>query len=1685
VDILQDPSLPVALVNGDEPLNCQVSSVQLDATNSTLGTNGTYSWVTADGNFASGENTLSPTIDVPGTYQLIILGGGNVCEDTATVVIPIDTINPAIIPAPDAVLTCEVTALELAAQVTTASGQSEINWLGQSGMTYVSPDSLTVSAVTPGTYGLVVTDPQNGCTETVFTEVSEDTELPDIAIDPPATITCSTAAVDLDAANSSNGANFTYQWKAPDGSVLTETSNLLSGIDEPGMYTLQIENTENGCLDSLQVEVEENINYPTVSIEPTDILDCVNTSFNLESNASSNGASLDYQWTTPDGNILSGVDASNPLIDAPGDYILAVTDESNDCVTMDTIKVDQDIEAPTVDAGAGTELTCSITSYTLSGTAAGNGQMDISWSTADGNITGDANTLDPEINSAGTYVLEATNVSNGCTSTSEVIVTADTELPNTVIASPDLLDCLTDEVTLDGSGSDSGANFIYEWSTPNGSIQGDITDASVLANTPGTYTLEVVNSDNDCINTASVTVDQDIEAPTAAAGALDTLNCYDPSLQLSGAASSQGPDFAYEWTTPDGNLLNGETSLSPTVDAAGTYELLVTNLVNNCTATDVVNIVEDFETPEAAAAEADVLTCSLTAANLDATASSQGGIYTYSWTTNDGNLVNGSDGLSPLIDAPGTYLLEVMNTRSGCTTTTTVEVQEDVAIPEAEAGDSPTLTCAATSIALDGTASSQGNFSYEWSGPSIISGQSGTAPVVDVPGTYSILVTNLDNDCVAEDLVEVLQDIETPTVLIESADILNCELESQQLDASNSSQGGIFEYSWSTDSDGNIVQNGQTPSPTIDQPGEYTLLITNTQNGCTETASITVDQDIEIPEVAAEDPVIITCDVPQITIDGSGSSSSGPFEYEWTTNDGNIVQGGNTLMPSVNEGGTYELLITNTVNHCTNQLTIEVDKDVEPPVAEAGQSQILNCTVESLNLDGSNSSTGDFSYEWSGPGVLSGNTTLNPQVDEPGIYTLLVTNNFNGCTSTDEVMIEQDIAQPVAQIADPVMLNCEVEDQNLDGTATNQGAIFEYEWTATINGNIVEGEDSLTPLINEPGTYTLFVLNTENGCTDTEEITVEQDITIPEIGAEEPEIITCVVPEIQIDASSSSAGNEFEYQWTTGDGNIISGSNSLNPLVNEGGVYELLITNTANHCTNLLTVEVEKDVEPPVAEAGTTQELNCDISSVTLDGNGSSTGDFSYEWEGPGLDNASDITTAVEEPGTYTLYVTNNFNGCVSSDEVVITQDIDVPVVAIDQPTLLTCEVQTITLDASSSSQGPTLIYQWTTPNGNIIQGADGLNPTVNEPGQYTLTIIDTDNDCENDLNIGVGQDIEAPNADAGDDYLMDCWEPTDELNGEGSSIGSEFVYEWSEEGGNILSGANTLNPVIDAPGIYTLEVMDMGNGCNDKDDVLVSRTVPLAAVDAVQPPCYGDPGHIYVPEVTSGTPPYVYSIDGGEEFFTGANFTNLGAGNYDVVVQDINGCEYESEISIVQPDSMVVLLTVDETEISFGEEHQIVAQVNVADEDISQIIWSNGETLSCDDCLTPVARPFYTTDYKVDVVSKNGCQDEAFLRIYVDRERSVYVPNVFSPNNDGANDVFYIFAQEGTVEKVKTFNIFNRWGEPVFEAYNFQPNDPTFGWDGFFRGELMNGAVFTWFAEIEFVDGTEELFEGDVLLFR
>jgi len=150
-------------------------------------------------------------------------------------------------------------------------------------------------------------------------------------------------------------------------------------------------------------------------------------------------------------------------------------------------------------------------------------------------------------------------------------------------------------------------------------------------------------------------------------------------------------------------------------------------------------------------------------------------------------------------------------------------------------------------------------------------------------------------------------------------------------------------------------------------------------------------------------------------------------------------------------------------------------------------------------------------------------------------------------------------------------------------------------------------------------------------------------------------------------------------------------------------------------------------------------------------------------------------------------------------------------------------------------------------------------------------------------------------------------------------------------------------------------------------------------------------------------------------------------------------------------------------------------------------LIWSPGDVLRCIDmfCFEGVVTTFNTITLKAIIYDVNGCSATDEMIISIDKSRKIYIPNAFSPNDNSSNDRFYIFGSERQVRKIKSFAIYNRWGDVLHEAFDFLPNDPSKGWDGTFKNEMQNPGVFVYRAEIEYMDGVIEVRTGDVTLVR
>ncbi len=232
-----------------------------------------------------------------------------------------------------------------------------------------------------------------------------------------------------------------------------------------------------------------------------------------------------------------------------------------------------------------------------------------------------------------------------------------------------------------------------------------------------------------------------------------------------------------------------------------------------------------------------------------------------------------------------------------------------------------------------------------------------------------------------------------------------------------------------------------------------------------------------------------------------------------------------------------------------------------------------------------------------------------------------------------------------------------------------------------------------------------------------------------------------------------------------------------------------------------------------------------------------------------------------------------------------------------------------------------------------------------------------------------------------------------------------------------------------------------------------------------------------------NGSPTYMYAINSPDEFQLNPNFNNLDAGDYNVFVQDIKGCEADTTLTIFPADSFSVNIITPDTEVELGNSVDIEAEVIANDPNVT-ITWDPAEGLSCPDCLTPTSFSPGTTTYEITIEDENGCISRDQVTITTVIKTPVFGPTVFTP--DGLNNTTFTLGFFSP--QVKSFNslrIYDRWGNLVYEGFGLPINDFTVGWDGKFKGDDVNPGVFTWIAEVDFIDNVIRTFTGSTTVAR
>ncbi len=298
------------------------------------------------------------------------------------------------------------------------------------------------------------------------------------------------------------------------------------------------------------------------------------------------------------------------------------------------------------------------------------------------------------------------------------------------------------------------------------------------------------------------------------------------------------------------------------------------------------------------------------------------------------------------------------------------------------------------------------------------------------------------------------------------------------------------------------------------------------------------------------------------------------------------------------------------------------------------------------------------------------------------------------------------------------------------------------------------------------------------------------------------------------------------------------------------------------------------------------------------------------------------------------------------------------------------------------------------------------------------------------------------------------------------------YFFEWSD--------SQIGNPAINLQaGFYQVNITD-DNGCIQSNTIVLTEPTPIQfEVNFIDPNCDGfETGQIQLDSIWGGTPPYSYALS-NDSFDLISNFQDLPGGTYSFNIMDDNECLTDTTSNLITPDIPVLYLD-DQLDVNLGCDILIPTSTN--NTNLIDIQWTNGMTLDCDTCLRPRAFPFEDTDYLVTVTSIDTCSTSDSISIHVVKIRDIFVPNIFSPNGDGFNDYFYINANK-SVASIKSMKIFNRWGALVYEGKDLPPNDRQSGWDGFFKGKLMNPGVYVWIAEVVYLDGAVSQSSGDVML--
>ena len=756
-------------------------------------------------------------------------------------------------------------------------------------------------------------------------------------------------------------------------------------------------------------------------------------------------------------------------------------------------------------------------------------------------------------------------------------------------------------------------------------------------------------------------------------------------------------------------------------------------------------------------------------------------------------------------------------------------------------------------------------------------------------------------------------------------------------------------------------------------------------------------------------------------------TASGGVTYSWTPATGLSATMGSTVNANPLVTTTYSVGGIN-ANGCANYTTTTVTVRPLPIITATSGTICIGQQTVALTA------SGGVTYSWTPATGLSASTgsTVNAS---PLVTTTYSVGGIdaNGCANYTTTTVT---VRPLPTIS---VTNGTICLGQQTATLTANGGIT-YSWTpatglSATTGSVVTANPSST------STYSIGGIDA-NGCANFTAAIVTVN-PLPTISVNNGTV--CIGQQ----SATLTATGASTYSWTpaTGLSSTTGAVIVANPSVNT--TYTITGTNT-NGCTNTVTAQVTVNPLPIITATSGTICIGQQTVALTASGG------VTYSWTPATGLSATTGATVNASPLVTTTYSIGgiNANGCANYTTTTVTVK-PLPVLSANNATICIGQ-QTATITANGG-----VTYSWTpatglsATTGSVVNanpttsttysiggvGANGcLNYTTSIVTVKPLPIISV-----NSSSICLGQQTATLTANGAATY---SWTPAATLS---SSVGTT------------VNGTPTVNTT------YTIVGTD-ANGCvNGTTTFIRIYPLPTASLSInTNTICIGSSVTI----TPSGANSYVLTPG---NLFSTSNYVLTPTVNtvYSVVGTNTNNCFSTNNPTVaVTVYTLPIISAQSDATINIGQTATVSATGGLT------YLWSPVDGLACASCATTAASPYVTTIYIVKGFDMYGCKNMDTVVVTVDYIcADFFVPNVFSPNGDGLNDVVNI---HGACIASYNFQIFNRWGELVFET-----KDPAVSWDGTFRGKPMDTGVFMYSADGITRDGSPFSAKGNITLLR